>query len=639
MTYNNGIKKERLREAIKLFYQKDYFSAYNIVYVELRRHPKDTRLFCQLGIFASSLGLSDVAENYMNTLEGKKHLTENFFKDQITKYIRTVNDKDLHEKWRNYKRSRNKNERIRIAITAPLCEGKVLEIGCANGDLSTVIAAHGIEHYGIDIDPVAIEIARYKSRMLGLTNSRFKLSNGENLDLDDNTFDTVLLAEVLEHVDSPEKAIKEAIRVCKPKGKIIISVPNGYRIPDPEHVRIFNKDILNSLINKHINTSVKWINNIPSEWVMGWIINHKKDVSMNKEVIWKRSQNFIPPLPEKVCEYDEMVTVIVPTFNREDYINSALDSVLNQTYKNYEIIVVNDGSTDSTETVLQPYMDKIIYLKKENGGKSSAINYAMRYAKGDYIWVFDDDDIALPMKLELQIKKFKENPGLDIIHTSAIVFKQDSGYKKIVDYWEAESIKQKDILKRKLRGSFFHSPTVIAKRKCYTKVGDWDESLVRAQDYDMWVRIARFFNVGELRIPTVYYRLHDGIRGSSADRISISDVHNKTLKYHKKVLKKMYEFPIDDIFKELKDKPLNTSLKVEAYFKRAKTMAFYDLNEEAKKDLSKISEILNSNKYLPLSRSSILIIKWFEEKVNQWDDFEATFQVLSILKLINNSSE
>src|SRR5690606_24595967 len=298
-----------------------------------------------------------------------------------------------NREWENYRRLRNINEINRYGVTAPICNGDVLEVGCASGELSSVIAMHADNLFGIDIDPVAVELARYKINQIGLDNCFFALGDGANLTFLDNTFDTVVLAEVLEDVSDPKPFIEEAVRVCKSGGKVLISVPKGYSIPDPDHVRIFTKDSLETLISYVSSSKVNWVNEVPSPWLMCYIEIEKSNHTNNKV---NRIGGFLPPHPLSEINFNEKVSIIIPTYNRANYLKESLDSVIAQTYPNKEIIVINDGSTDETTEILQEYKHSIKYFNKENGGKSSAINLGLKKATGDYIWIFDDDDIALP---------------------------------------------------------------------------------------------------------------------------------------------------------------------------------------------------------------------------------------------------
>ncbi len=98
------------------------------------------------------------------------------------------------------------------------------------------------------------------------------------------------------------------------------------------------------------------------------------------------------------------VSVLIPTYNRSHYLIEALDSVLAQTLLPSQVIVINDGSTDNTRDVLKPYMNRIELITKDNGGKASALNVGMQQVTGDYVWIFDDDDIALPEGLQSHIE-------------------------------------------------------------------------------------------------------------------------------------------------------------------------------------------------------------------------------------------
>ncbi|MCK4819314.1 glycosyltransferase family 2 protein, partial [bacterium] len=106
------------------------------------------------------------------------------------------------------------------------------------------------------------------------------------------------------------------------------------------------------------------------------------------------------------------VSVIIPTCNRAEYITQAIDSVLAQTYTDYEIIVVDDGSTDNTKEVMEPYMDRIRYIYQENAGVSAARNTGIKAAKGDWVAFLDSDDEWLPGKLAVQIRAVERHPQL-----------------------------------------------------------------------------------------------------------------------------------------------------------------------------------------------------------------------------------
>jgi glycosyltransferase involved in cell wall biosynthesis len=120
------------------------------------------------------------------------------------------------------------------------------------------------------------------------------------------------------------------------------------------------------------------------------------------------------------------ITVAIPAYNAEPYLREALDSVLAQTCKPHEIIVVNDGSHDRTEEIALSYGSSIRYIKQENQGLSGARNTAIREASGDWIALFDSDDVMLPEKLERQTRVIEENPNLMLVY-SAFTYLYENG--------------------------------------------------------------------------------------------------------------------------------------------------------------------------------------------------------------------
>ena len=109
------------------------------------------------------------------------------------------------------------------------------------------------------------------------------------------------------------------------------------------------------------------------------------------------------------------VSIITPTYTRPRWLPDAIESALAQTYPDVELIVVNDGSTDNTEDILKPYMDRIVYIYKENSGQGDALNTGIEAATGEYIGRVDDDDLHMPEKTELQVEMFEKNPELGLV--------------------------------------------------------------------------------------------------------------------------------------------------------------------------------------------------------------------------------
>jgi glycosyltransferase involved in cell wall biosynthesis len=187
------------------------------------------------------------------------------------------------------------------------------------------------------------------------------------------------------------------------------------------------------------------------------------------------------------------VSVIIPTYNRAKLISEAVESVLRQTYKPYEIIVVDDGSTDNTEEVLKKYEGKITYLRQRNSGPSRTRNNGIRAATGELIGFLDSDDIWLPQKLEAQVKfqAGKRDVGLvasayyrhDIVLDTQTIERQKTstlGELTFADF----------LVKNRIA-----TPTVLARKECFDRLGMFNERYIFAEDYDMWLRIARNYRV------------------------------------------------------------------------------------------------------------------------------------------------
>jgi glycosyltransferase involved in cell wall biosynthesis len=188
-----------------------------------------------------------------------------------------------------------------------------------------------------------------------------------------------------------------------------------------------------------------------------------------------------------------LVSVIIPTFNRGYIITDAIESVFSQTYKNYEIIVVDDGSSDNTREILEPHMDRILYFYQENGGQSSARNLGIKNSRGKYIAFLDADDLWMPEKLKTQIEVLEKNPNIGMIYSRYIQHNTVDGLQTnlpIDKYTYSGYVFHK---------FFTHCPswigTIIVNKKCFSRVGYFNESQRISPDKDLWFRIARKFEV------------------------------------------------------------------------------------------------------------------------------------------------
>jgi len=240
------------------------------------------------------------------------------------------------------------------------------------------------------------------------------------------------------------------------------------------------------------------------------------------------------------------VSVIIPTYNRARYLPETLESVFAQTYRDYEVIVIDDGSTDNTAEVLESYLDRIVYVRKENGGQGSARNAGLKIARGEYIAFLDSDDLWLPDKLELQVRYLDEHPDVGLVFTDYVIF-EEKGSKNKTEIGNIILSKKDLTFKRLLYFNFIPNLTVMIRKSCFDNVGLFDESreLIGGEDYDMWLRISMKYKLGHISKILAKYRQHPGnIVGKDLERgYSIYfKVINKILKYYPNILE---EFNID----------------------------------------------------------------------------------------------
>jgi len=198
------------------------------------------------------------------------------------------------------------------------------------------------------------------------------------------------------------------------------------------------------------------------------------------------------------------VSVIIPAYNAEKYIHEAIDSVLNQTFKDFEIIVIDDESTDNTSKILESYGNKIRWKSQENKGSASAQNEGIKMANGEYIAYIDADDIYLPERIETQVKHLDEHHDVGLVYTD---FYQIDENGKITG--TAKSQPFDDLLL--LQANYIGKSTVMHRRECLNEVGLFDESFTNYEnDWEMWVRISEKFGMVYIDKPLTKYRLHGG---------------------------------------------------------------------------------------------------------------------------------
>lgn len=219
-----------------------------------------------------------------------------------------------------------------------------------------------------------------------------------------------------------------------------------------------------------------------------------------------------------------MVSVVMPVYNAEKYLAEAIESILNQTYTDFELIIVNDGSTDGSLAIIDKFQkkdDRIVCICKENGGVASALNAGLAKAKGTYIVRMDADDVSYPKRLQVLVDYMDQNVDIDICGSWAL----KNGKKKMKVPTEDVEIKMYMLF----FCAFIH-PTIIIRKKYLERIGI-SYNMVCAEDYDLWVRCSDTATFANIPQYLLMYRYHENnVSGSvNQEKFMKDDLRVKNL--------------------------------------------------------------------------------------------------------------
>ncbi len=210
----------------------------------------------------------------------------------------------------------------------------------------------------------------------------------------------------------------------------------------------------------------------------------------------------------------EKVSIIIPTYNRADVLSLSVQSILQQTYADFELLIVDDGSSDNTDIVVESWHDdRIRYLKlPENKGVAAARNEGIRQAKYDYIAFQDSDDCWMPDKLKKQMDFFMQNPEADLLYCPYECQKADGTVIFVPDSTIPPEEKQGNIYRHMLLRNTIGTPCVLVRRRCLETSGLFNESLTCLEDWELFLRIAKNCKIAFQEAPMVHVNLSkDGV--------------------------------------------------------------------------------------------------------------------------------
>lgn len=282
------------------------------------------------------------------------------------------------------------------------------------------------------------------------------------------------------------------------------------------------------------------------------------------------------------------VGVIIPTYNRAALVTQALDSILNQTRAANEILVVNDGSEDETERVLQHYAGQIRYVYQSNSGKPAALNRALSMLDTDYVWILDDDDVATVDALERHLRYLAAHPEVDYTYSGVWCFSGNAAPTlEHCSLWQRRAIAHDVFFIRALESFPCNQQTMLVPLACYRAVDPYDEQQSFAEDYEMILKLARRYRAGFVAEPTVFLRQHSGDRGPAEKRFAAAKRFEMWRPYERRLFRHLREelALAEYLPRGVCGDALNQSQLRRALLQRACVMARHGLFEQALEDL------------------------------------------------------
>jgi glycosyltransferase involved in cell wall biosynthesis len=203
------------------------------------------------------------------------------------------------------------------------------------------------------------------------------------------------------------------------------------------------------------------------------------------------------------------VSVIIPMFNAQNFILETLKNLFLQTFNDFEVVIINDGSIDNSFSLVKQVDDpRIVLIDQKNSGVSVARNTAIMRARGEFVAFLDADDLWHTAKLETQVKQLERHTDIDFCYTDRDLFDDVEGLNLSIEI-DSDSIEKQQLFPLLLKHNHIHCSSVMVRRSIFAKIGLFDVMLAASEDSDLWIRAAKSNTV--LRIASVlsFYRRHD----------------------------------------------------------------------------------------------------------------------------------
>ncbi|WP_009632477.1 glycosyltransferase [Synechocystis sp. PCC 7509] len=276
-----------------------------------------------------------------------------------------------------------------------------------------------------------------------------------------------------------------------------------------------------------------------------------------------------------MSENRPLISVVIPVYNGATTVKETIESVLQQSYQNLEIIVVNDGSQDETLAIVNSIQDnKIKVFSYSNAGLSASRNRGFSHAGGEFIAFLDADDLWTKDKLEAQLNALQQNPQAAVAYSWTDHIDEQGQFLRPASYTSYQG----DVYERLLVGNFLScGSNTLIRAQALQKVGGFDESLNSAEDWDMWLRLAAYYEFVAIPRPQVLYRISPNSMSANISKMEAASLQviNQAYNQAPESLQHLKKQTLGFLYKFLMYKALQDSVKSQRGLKAAKVLVSY----------------------------------------------------------------
>ena len=283
-----------------------------------------------------------------------------------------------------------------------------------------------------------------------------------------------------------------------------------------------------------------------------------------------------------------LVSVIMPVYNSEKYLSEVIESILKQTFRNFEFLIFDDGSTDGSRAIIELNAKQdtriIPYYSDVNRGYVVHLNRGIELSKGEFIARMDSDDISMPNRFQKQLDFLLAYVDIELVGSSTIII-NENGKEVGVDHKFTES---RNLYWECFFKAPFTHPSVMIKKKILNSVGKYNESKIPSEDYDLWTRIVRVGKTANLKEPLLFYRTH----AKSISKLKNEDQIKQSLESQellwKKTIKQNIPFEVLTFFRFYHTGfQLNPKFSIPAFQYLIQLYKYFELNKELSKEIKK----------------------------------------------------